>query len=432
MDPISILKAGIVAYQAGNLGVEMWLGKHSDTLASAIDMIVNYEESDYEEERYLSKAESLLESIPDDEKDYILTGKYFYLGYCYLIKDMFEASKRYLDYAIEIPISKLTACSDIMEDMQSRAKVLLVEVEKALIAKKASREYSNINEQTESETNESMEEFICLRDEYIDMDIKSDTELKDFINKIKKSMDVCDFKDIVNYKYLLSVVRLEYFVNEWLCNHFKNYPGEDSQVELQEFCLVEGIEEIYDCKVACPEDKEYMIVNATLNMLKDFWYDSCYDLEEYTSSYSNVLKECHGEENTWFSMEWLEKMFNASYSSICNTCSNIASSSINKEEQEYLNELKEILVDGEISPRERRLLDKIRTQLGISEERAAELEASLSSPVLTTEEQEYLDEYKEIIAEGKISDRDQRFLEKLKKANAISDERAKEIENLVK
>ena len=98
-------------------------------------------------------------------------------------------------------------------------------------------------------------------------------------------------------------------------------------------------------------------------------------------------------------------------------------------EQDYLNELKEILADGEISARERRLLDKIRVQLGISEAIAKELEESLY-PKLTPEEQEYLDEYKEIIAEGEISARDQRFLEKLKKANGISDERAKEIEAL--
>lgn len=104
---------------------------------------------------------------------------------------------------------------------------------------------------------------------------------------------------------------------------------------------------------------------------------------------------------------------------------------LTSKEQEYLSELKEILSDGEISPRERRLLDKIREQLSISEERAAELEASLSSPSLTPEEQEYLDEYKEIVAEGEISARDQRFLDKLKKANGISEERAKEIEALI-
>lgn len=104
--------------------------------------------------------------------------------------------------------------------------------------------------------------------------------------------------------------------------------------------------------------------------------------------------------------------------------------SLTSSEEEYLKEFKDILADGEISSRERRLLEKIRIQLGISEDRSAELENSLSTSTLTPEEQEYFDEYQELIADGNISDRDQRFLDKLKKANDISEERAKEIEKM--
>lgn len=106
-------------------------------------------------------------------------------------------------------------------------------------------------------------------------------------------------------------------------------------------------------------------------------------------------------------------------------------SSLTSSEEKYLKELKDLLADGEISSRERRLLEKIRIQLGISEDRSVELENSLTTPALTPEEQEYFDEYQGIIAEGNISDRDQRFLDKLKKANNISEERAKEIEKMV-
>ncbi len=116
-----------------------------------------------------------------------------------------------------------------------------------------------------------------------------------------------------------------------------------------------------------------------------------------------------------------------------NTLSNTSSGiSMSSSEEEYLAELKDILFDGEISPRERRLLEKIRTQLGISESRAEELEASLLSPKLTPEEEEYLNEFRDIIAGGEISPRDQRFLEKLKIANNISEERAKELENMAR
>ena len=100
------------------------------------------------------------------------------------------------------------------------------------------------------------------------------------------------------------------------------------------------------------------------------------------------------------------------------------------EESEYMEEVKDVLADGEISERERKLLDKIRVKLGISEERGKELEVYLSKPSLTTEEQEYLNEYRDIVSEGEITPRDQRFLDKLKRVNGISEERAAEIENL--
>lgn len=109
-----------------------------------------------------------------------------------------------------------------------------------------------------------------------------------------------------------------------------------------------------------------------------------------------------------------------------------STSALNSIEEEYLTELKEILADGEISPRERRLLEKIRIQSGISEERAAELENSLTALKLTKEEQEYLDEYKDVIADGEITEKARRLLDKFRKLNGISEERAKEIEASVK
>ena len=103
---------------------------------------------------------------------------------------------------------------------------------------------------------------------------------------------------------------------------------------------------------------------------------------------------------------------------------------LSPEEKEYLEEFKEIIADGDITERERRLLNKIRAQFGISVERGEELESMIMQPSLRPEEQEYLDEYKEIIAEGEVSERERRFLEKLRKANGISEERTAEIEKL--
>ncbi len=106
-------------------------------------------------------------------------------------------------------------------------------------------------------------------------------------------------------------------------------------------------------------------------------------------------------------------------------------SSLSEGELEYFNEYKEMLFDGEISERDRRYLNKIMKSNDISSERAIQIESMATSPKLSDAEQEYLDEYKEIIEEGEISSRDQRFLDKLKRMNGISEERAKEIEALV-
>lgn len=101
-------------------------------------------------------------------------------------------------------------------------------------------------------------------------------------------------------------------------------------------------------------------------------------------------------------------------------------------ESEYLEEVKACLEEDEvISPRERRLLNRLREKLGISEERAKELEESLKQPQLTTEEQEYFDEYKACLEDGNsISEKERRLLEKLRKMLGISEDRAKEIECL--
>lgn len=99
------------------------------------------------------------------------------------------------------------------------------------------------------------------------------------------------------------------------------------------------------------------------------------------------------------------------------------------EEQEYLEEYKECLADGEIGAGERRLLDKLRAKLGISSERAGELEASLQ-PQLTDDEKEYLDEYKAVAVDGVVTDKERRLLEKLRKMLDISEDRASEIEHM--
>ena len=102
------------------------------------------------------------------------------------------------------------------------------------------------------------------------------------------------------------------------------------------------------------------------------------------------------------------------------------------EEEEYLEELKACLEeDGEISSKERRLLDRLRNRLGISVERAEELEKSLQEIQLTEEEKEYLEEYQACLEEGEISPKERRLLDRLRDKLGISEERAREIEDSI-
>ena len=102
-------------------------------------------------------------------------------------------------------------------------------------------------------------------------------------------------------------------------------------------------------------------------------------------------------------------------------------------EAEYLEELKICYEDGIITEKERRLLDRLRKSLGISEARAAELEAMCQHQSLTAEEREYADEIRACLEDdGVITAKERRLLDRLAKSLSISPGRAAEIEKMMK
>ena len=108
----------------------------------------------------------------------------------------------------------------------------------------------------------------------------------------------------------------------------------------------------------------------------------------------------------------------------------LSSSSISDSEKEYIDALKEYLSDGEISERERKMLDRVRKALGITTDRAAELEETLKQPLLTDEEKEYIEAYREYLVDGPIDEKSRKRLDIFRKGLGISEERAAELENL--
>ncbi|MCQ2163580.1 MAG: hypothetical protein MJZ04_00215 [Bacteroidales bacterium] len=102
---------------------------------------------------------------------------------------------------------------------------------------------------------------------------------------------------------------------------------------------------------------------------------------------------------------------------------------LSTKEQDYLEEVLSMLADGEIGPRERKTLDRFASRLGITPERAEELEASLSVPALTDDEKEYLEEVKLTLEDGEIGPRERKFLDRCASRLGISPDKAKEIES---
>ena len=85
--------------------------------------------------------------------------------------------------------------------------------------------------------------------------------------------------------------------------------------------------------------------------------------------------------------------------------------------------------DKEISVKERRILNRLRISLGLTEERVNELEGFLL-PQLTDDEKEYLEMYHEYKKEGDITEKKRRRLEKFAVALRISPDRITELENM--
>lgn len=151
--------------------------------------------------------------------------------------------------------------------------------------------------------------------------------------------------------------------------------------------------------------------------------------EKATQDKDNIIIAEKVVESTMKLLKKVEKAIDAASIKSANT----ATGTITEAENEYLEEVRACYADDNvITERERRLLDKLRKSLGISETRAQELEDMCNPYSLSDEEQEYADELKEILADGIVSDRERRLLDKLRKSLGISETRAQEIESIIK
>lgn len=106
--------------------------------------------------------------------------------------------------------------------------------------------------------------------------------------------------------------------------------------------------------------------------------------------------------------------------------------SLSEEEEKYKEEiLRYLKEDGKIYDDVRRYLERKRVKLGISVERASEIEQELL-PSYTEEELEYIEIYKDIVVNGEVNSRLRRILDRERDSLGISVERCVELENSIK
>lgn len=108
-------------------------------------------------------------------------------------------------------------------------------------------------------------------------------------------------------------------------------------------------------------------------------------------------------------------------------------SELSEDEIAYKEEVEFCLEDAsEIDVHSRKFLDRKRQKLGLSETRAQEIEDMVKASLVsfTDEEKEYMEALDDVIEDGVIPDNVRRLLERERKSLGISEERAKELEEI--
>ena len=97
------------------------------------------------------------------------------------------------------------------------------------------------------------------------------------------------------------------------------------------------------------------------------------------------------------------------------------------EEEKYKEEIKDFIENGKIPDDCRKYLERKRIKFGISVERALEIEKEIL-PSYTEEELEYIETYKVIVSDDEVTPKQRKILERERESLGISKERCAELE----
>ncbi len=159
--------------------------------------------------------------------------------------------------------------------------------------------------------------------------------------------------------------------------------------------------------------------------------------QKYLRVYHSIIVEGPIEESDRNMLERLRSSLDISKmeaeeleASLSNKMNGHQETKLTKDEQEYLDTIKDYLVDGVINERNRPKINSFRDALGINKKRAEELEAMLRAHQLTKNEQDYLDLFRECAEDGEVSEKARRGLDAFASALGLSNERVRELENI--
>lgn len=110
---------------------------------------------------------------------------------------------------------------------------------------------------------------------------------------------------------------------------------------------------------------------------------------------------------------------------------NVQVSSLLESETEYVDDLKAAFSDGAPAESSRKILERQRKKLGISVERAIQLEQDICNSNLSDDEKEYLQDVEDCLEDDVITDAERRMLARRREKFGISEGRALELENIV-
>lgn len=284
------------------------------------------------------------------------------------------------------------------------------------------------DEEVEVDPDAEEERFNSFLESYNNGDY-GDYEIKKLSDMFLNEAENCKDSVIASkYRLVSTVVRMQFFAKEWINYSFRNYPDDDLRQELTDYCVADALVTIQKSIEGRRKGTEDLLVRDMLSMIHDYWYD--------VESTSDILKKygeleleyADADDDCIFNHDWLLQVYYAVHKRL----SDIDSTRV-EHEKEYAEAYKEFLQDyGEIGPRERKRLERDRVRLNITKERAQELEADALTPSLTKEEQQYLDEYREMMVDygGELGPIEKKRLNRLRFRLGIERIRAFELELL--